>query len=276
MITKATAGPLAVIAGRGQFPLLVAEKARETGRPVVAAAHENETDPALKALVQDMIWVKLGQVQRMVDFFKAHGAREVLMAGGLTKERFFENYDPDERAIALLAGLTDFHDDKVLRAVAGNLEADGLVTRSAAEVLPEVLAPQGVLTKKAPDEALWAEINFGREMALELGRLDVGQCVVVKERIVLALEAIEGTDACIRRGAALSRGGAVVVKMAKPSQDLRFDLPTVGLDTIKLMVEFKAAALAVEAGKTLMFDQKAMLSLADSHGLVVVGLEPGA
>lgn len=267
---------LAVIAGQGQFPLLVAQKAREAGQTVVVAAHENETDPALAALVDEIIWVKLGRIQQIVDFFQAWGARDVLMAGGLTKERFFENYDPDARAIALLEGLSDFHDDKVLRALAANFEADGLVIRSASEVLPEALAPRGVLTKKAPDEALKADIAFGRQMALELGRLDVGQCVVVKERIVLALEAIEGTDACIRRGATLARGGAVVVKMAKPSQDLRFDLPTVGLDTIKLMVELKAAALAVEAGKAFMFDQAAMLGLADEHGLVVVGLEPEA
>lgn len=275
-MTKDVLEPLAVIAGNGQFPLLVARKAREAGRPVVAVAHDNETDPALAGLVQDIIWVKLGRIQEIVDFFQAQGAREVLMAGGLTKERFFENYDPDQRAITLLESLSDFHDDKVLRALAANFEADGLMMRSATEVLPEALTPPGILTRKAPDEALWADINFGRKMALELGRLDVGQCVVVKERIVLAMEAIEGTDACIRRGGVLSKGGAVVVKMAKPSQDLRFDLPTVGLDTIKLMLEHNASALAVEAGKTLMFDQEAMVGLADEHGLVVAGLVPEA
>jgi DUF1009 family protein len=165
------------------------------------------------------------------------------------------------------------HDDDILRAVAGELEKEGITVVSSATYLPELLAPSGRLTKGRPRKEEEDDIDFGWRVAKELGRLDIGHCVVVRRRTVLAVEAIEGTNETILRGGSLAKERAVVVKVCKPNQDLRFDLPAVGPETVKAMITVKAAVLAIEAGKTLIFDRDEMVSSADAHGIAIVSRE---
>jgi DUF1009 family protein len=233
-------------------------------------ALEGETDPGLESLVEEMAWVKIGQLQKMVDFFKGRGLTEAAMAGGLTKENMFVNFAPDARALALAARLTQLNDDTVLRAMADEFETDGILVRPSTLYTPELLAAEGVLTRRKPTPAEETDIAFGWRIVKALGELDVGQLVVVRDRVALALEAIDGSDATIRRGGRLGREQTVVVKVCKPNQDFRFDLPSVGLGTIRTMAEVKASCLAIEAGKTLVFDLNEAVAAADEAGIAIV------
>ena len=260
---------IGIIAGGGQFPLLVAEAAKRRGLKVVAVAHEGETDPALSAMVDSISWVKLGKLGKLIKVLKHSDVKEVIFAGSITKRRMFEGVRPDLRALSVMTRLAIFHDDDILRALANELEKEGISVIDSTRYLPEIMAPQGCLTKRRPSKAEKEDIEFGWRIAKELGRLDIGQCVVVRRKTVLALEAIEGTDEAILRGGRLAKEKAVVVKVSKPGQDLRFDLPSVGLNTVKTMARVGAAVLAVEAGKTLMFDRDRMVEYAQEHGITI-------
>jgi UDP-2,3-diacylglucosamine hydrolase len=260
---------LGLIAGGGKFPLMVAEAARKQGLRVVAVGHTGETDPALAEHVGVMVWVKLGQLGRLIQAFRKGGATRAVMAGTITKKRMFEHVLPDLKGLKLMSRLAVFHDDDILRAVAAELAREGIQIVSSVQYLPELLAPPGCLTRRKPSRAEAEDIQFGWGVAKELGRLDIGQCVVVRRKTVLALEALEGTDETIRRGGTLAREKAVVVKVSKPSQDLRFDVPSVGLETLKVMAKVRAAVLAVEAGKTLLFDRAEMIDYANEKGICV-------
>ena len=264
---------IGLIAGGGQFPLLIAEAAKKQGMRVIAVAHHGETETSLSDKVDDIIWLKLGQLGRLIQGLKRHGVAKTLMAGTIAKKRMFENVRPDFRSIQIMTRLAVFHDDDILRALAAELEKEGIVIVSSTLYLPELLAPQGCLTRKKPSKGQREDIRFGWKVAKELGRLDIGQCVVVRRKTILALEAIEGTDETIRRGGILAREKAVVVKVSKPTQDLRFDVPSVGPETIRVMSEVKASLLAVEAGKTLLFDKGQMIALANEAGLTIVSLQ---
>jgi DUF1009 family protein len=192
------------------------------------------------------------------------------MAGTITKKRMFENIRPDLKGFTIMSKLAVFHDDNILRAVAEELAKEDIEIVSSISYLPELLAPAGCLTKKKPNKAEKEDIDFGWKVAKELGRLDIGQCVVVRKKTVLALEAIDGTDETILRGGRLGRESSVVVKVSKPNQDLRFDVPTVGVETLKKMSQVNASVLAVEAGKTLIFDRPEMITYADKAGIAVV------
>lgn len=261
---------LGLIAGGGQFPLLAAEAARRKGLRVFAVAHLDETDPALADKVDAIAWIKLGQFGRLLKAFKAQGVHRALMAGSISKHRMFAKVQPDARGLALMTKLAVFHDDHILRAVDREFAREGIEIVSSVAYLEELVAPEGVLTRRRPTRAETGDIEFGWRIAKELGRLDIGQCVVVRRKTVLAVETIEGTDATILRGGALGREQAVVVKVCKPNQDLRFDLPTVGLGTIRVMEQVKASALAVEAGRTLMMDRPALVAAAERAGITVV------
>lgn len=261
---------IGLIAGGGQFPLMVAEAARKQGFHVVAAAHLGETEPSLSEQVDDIVWIKLGQLGRLIKTLKKKGVNKALMAGSIGKRRMFENIRPDMRGLAVMSKLAIFHDDDILRAVARELAEEGIEIVSAASYVPGLVAPPGCLTKRRPRKAEKEDIDFGWEVAKELGRLDIGQCVVVRQKTVLALEAIDGTDETILRGGRLAREKAVVVKVSKPAQDLRFDLPSVGLETISVMSRVKASVLAVEAGKTLIFDKSEMIKYADGAGISII------
>ena len=261
---------LGLIAGGGQFPLMVAEAARKSDFHIIAVAVHGETDPSLSDKVDKIVWIKLGQLGHLIKAFRKEGVQEALMAGTITKKRMFENILPDLKGLAIMSKLAIFHDDDILRAVANELAKVGIEIVSSTAHLPELIAPAGCMTRRKPDKTENEDICFGWEVAKELGRLDIGQSVVVRSKTVLALEAIDGTDETILRGGRLARKNAVVVKVSKPGQDLRFDVPSVGLETVKIMSQVKASALAVEAGKTLLFDRSEMVKYADRAGIAII------
>jgi hypothetical protein len=264
--------PIGLIAGGGQFPLLFAEAAQQRNRPVVAVCHLNETAPELAEQVSASCWVKLGQLGRIIKFFHAHGVTETVFCGTITKTRIFRDILPDIKGLSLWNKIDSKLDDGILRAVANALEQEGIKVLASTCYLEHLLFPKGILGKKKPSAEQWADIRFGWHIAREIGRLDIGQCVVVRGGAVLAVEAIEGTDAAIRRGGELAGSGAVVVKLKKPGQDFRFDLPATGVQTIATLASVKGAVLAVEAGQSLLFDREAMIAAADKAGIAVLGL----
>ncbi len=265
--------PLGLVAGGGQFPLLCARAARRQGREIVAVAHKGETDPLLSEEVDQIEWVYLGQLGKLIKTLKKAGASEAIFAGSITKTRIFKDVRPDLRAINLWRRLDNRLDDGILRSIAAELEQEGIRILSSTILLKELLVPTGILTRCKPSKSQWEDIHFGWELAREIGRLDIGQCLVVKDRAVLAVEAIEGTDQTIRRGGQLGGSGAVVIKVCKPTQDTRFDLPSVGVGTIEQMIRVKASVLAVEAGRTLFFDRDSTIDLANRSSIAVVGID---
>ena len=261
---------IGLIAGGGKFPLLVADSIKQSGLEVIAVAHKGETCAELADRVDEITWIGLGQFGRLLNVFKSGGVNQALLAGSITKTKMFTNIRPDLKGLAVIGKLVIFHDDDILRAVANELEKEGITVVSSTAYLPELLAPTGCLTKRKPKKEEREDIECGWMIAKELGRLDIGHSVVVRRKTVLAVEAIEGTNKAILRGGELAKKNAVVVKASKPNQDLRFDLPAVGLDTIKVMIGVKASVLAIEAGKTIIFDKEEMIRLADSNGISVV------
>lgn len=262
---------IGLIAGKGQFPLLFARAARRQGLEVVAVAHQGETDPALESLAHQCHWIFVGQLGKLISAFQKAGVSRAVMAGGVSRGRLFRDFRPDFKALNLVRRVGAGHDDRLLRGLAEELEKLGITIISPLLYLQDLLAPPGCLTRRRPSPQELEDIAYGFEIAQAVGRLDLGQCVVVHRQVVTALEAIEGTDEAIRRGGRLGGPGAVVVKVCKPGQDLRFDLPSVGLGTIETMREVKAKVLAVEAGKTLIFDREEMVALADQAGIAVWG-----
>jgi DUF1009 family protein len=268
MVKKTNA--IGLIAGGGQFPLMLAESAKKQGLKMVAVAHIGETDPRLSNLVDRIEWIKLGKLGRLIKVFKKEGVKKALMAGTITKRRMFEDFKPDLRGAAMLTKLAVFHDDGLLRAVARELENEGIRMVKSSTYLPDLVAPMGCLTKRKPSREEREDIRFGWRVAKAMGRLDTGQCVVVRKKVVVALEGIDGTDETILRGGRLAKEKAVVVKVSKPGQDLRFDIPTVGLKTMKVMSKAKASVLAIESGKTLIFDKQKMVKFADKAGICII------
>lgn len=264
---------IGIIAGSGQFPLLFARAARAQGRQVYVAAHKGETSPEMAAVADGICWVKLGQLGKVISFFRKEGVEEAVLLGAITKTRIFKDIWPDLKGLTLWNRIKIRQDDQILRAVAEALQDEGIKILESTLYLQHLLFPKGVLTKKKPTREQLADIEFGWRMAREVGRLDIGQCVVVRDRAVLAVEAIEGTDAAILRGGSLGKEQAVVVKVKKPGQDFRFDLPAIGIRTIESMEQVKAQVLAVEAGQSLLFDGAAVIERADRAGIVVVGVE---
>ncbi len=264
---------IGIIAGGGQFPLMVADSARSLGFHVTAVAFEGETNPALADRVDKIIWIRLGQLGRLIKALKSNNAKKALMAGTIAKRKMFENVRPDIRGLAFMSKFAVFHDDNILRALADELMKEGVEIVSSTYCLPEIIARKGCYTKRKPGKKDEADIRVGWRIAKDLGRLDIGQCVVIKDRTVLALEAIDGTNETILRGGKLAVKDAVVVKVSKPNQDMRFDVPSVGLETIKIMSEVNASTLAIEAGKTLIFDKSEMANLANRSGISVVAYE---
>jgi UDP-2,3-diacylglucosamine hydrolase len=265
---------LGLIAGQGVFPLEVARTARLRGVRVACVALRGQTRPEIEGAVESITWIYPGEVGAGLAAFRAAGVREVVMAGKVAKGDLFQNPDAlrlDANAAGMIDDLADRKDDTILGKLADFLETLGLRLLPQYALTPELLAPAGVLTKTMPSDAQRADIAFGFPIAKRIGELDIGQTVVVKERAVLAVEAIEGTDAAIRRAGAIARG-ACVVKVAKPSQDPRFDVPTIGPGTIAVLAEAGVAALAIEAGATVVLERDAVVRAADRHGIAIVAV----
>jgi DUF1009 family protein/predicted dehydrogenase len=261
---------IGLIAGSGQFPLLFAHAARQAGVNVVAVGFEGETDPALAKLVTEFHWLRLGQLSRLIRTFKAAGVTQAAMAGAINKTRLYARLRPDWRAFKFMHRLRNKKDDSLLRAFADELESEGIRIEPSTLFLPLLLAPSGVLTRRKPNHREQRDIEFGWQLAKEFGALDIGQCLLVKDQAVLAVEGIDGTDATILRGGRLCGQGAVVIKVSKPIQDLRFDVPAVGLNTVLTMKRVRARVLVVEAGRTLMFDRDRMIDMANEAGITIV------
>jgi hypothetical protein len=262
-----------LIAGGGQFPLLFSEKARQRGLSLFTVAHLKESDPDLARFADAIEWVHLGQLGRILKFFKRHRVADAVMMGTINKTRIFSDVRPDTKAIALFAAMANnTHDDRLLSAFAAVLEKAGIRVRPSTFLLPEMLAPEGCWTRRRPGKGEMNDIRFGWSVAKEIGRLDIGQCVVVAGGSVTAVEAIDGTDATILRGGRLAKGTAVAVKVCKPNQDTRFDVPAVGAQTIRTMNEAGVRVLAVEAGKAVVFDRQEMIAEADRFKIAVVAM----
>ncbi|MDR2504367.1 MAG: UDP-2,3-diacylglucosamine diphosphatase LpxI [Deltaproteobacteria bacterium] len=263
---------IGIIAGSGQFPLLTARAARAAGYRVFICGFVGQTNADLAAEADDFILVHLGQLGRLLDFFKECGVTRVCLAGAIKKARALD-MRPDLRAAKVLFKLRKNHgDDAILHTVLEELQAEGLEVRQAADLLPDLLGPAGVLTRQKPDEQTWNSIRYGWPIGKALGAHDIGQCLVLLKNMVVAVEALEGTDAVLDRGGLLAGRGCVALKMLKPKQDRRADLPSIGLTTIEILVKHNYACLAYEAGRTLFFDREKSVSLADEHDLVIVGL----
>jgi DUF1009 family protein len=263
---------IGLIAGNGTFPILFARTARQEGVRVVAVAHEGETPPELNDHVDAITWIKVGQLDTIIRTFQAHGVRRAVMAGGIRKAALMEHFAPDERAQRFLARLSQWSDDTLLRGVAEELEGEGIAVVESTVFLSSILTPEGALTARQPDAAQWRDVRYGLAVAKGIGAWDIGQTVVVKSGMVLAVEALEGTDAALRRGGALAHGGAVVVKVSKPGQDLRFDVPAIGPATVAVCREAGVAVLALEAGKTLLLERDVLLGAAAAADLAIVGV----
>lgn len=266
------AGPLGLIAGNGRFPFLVAEAARRQGRRTVLIRLKEETDPGLEALVDETHEVSLGQLGSCISALKKAGVREAIMAGQVRHHQIFSGIVPDLTLMGVLARLAFKNTDSLIGGVADALERDGIRLISSVTLLGDQLADEGAMAGKKPSSDEQKAIEYGVRIASELGRLDLGQTVVVKDRAVVALEAMEGTDEAIARGARIAGPGVVVVKMAKPRQDMRFDVPVVGMRTLESLNAGRAAVLAVEAHKTLLLDKPVFLARAKELGIAVVGV----
>lgn len=263
---------IGLIAGSGQFPIVFSKTAQAKGIDVLAVAHVSETDAALEEHVQSIKWIKLGQLGAMIKFFKSHHVEDAVMAGGITKTNMFLNVKPDLKALKVLASMRHTQDDGLLRSVAGALESEGITVRAPTFLLPELLAEPGCWTQRSPTRSEMADVRFGWRIVKEIGRLDIGQTLVVRGGSVMAVEAIDGTDATIRRGGMLGKKNTVVIKASKPTQDLRFDMPAVGVQTIRTMGDVAAGLLVIEADKTLVFDREEMIKLANREGIAILAV----
>lgn len=263
---------LGLVAGGGIFPALVAQNAQKQGYEVIGAGFVSDTSKDTPAATHAFTWLKLGQLGALIRFFKKHKVSLVVFAGPIDKPRALA-IRPDLRAARVLFSLACKSDDSLLRAVAREFEKEGMEVVSATRFLPELTTPRGVLTRRAPNKRELRDILYARPIAQTLGSLDIGQCLVVREQMTIAVEGIEGTNATILRAGTLARKGCVVIKIFKPGQDTRIDLPAVGPETIRSMITAQATCLAVDAHKSLLFSPQETLELANRHNIAILGMD---
>jgi hypothetical protein len=263
---------IGLIAGGRQFPILVARGVKAHGYRLVVAGFTGHTNMDVVPYADVWQELKLGKLSRLIAFFRENGVERVIMAGTINKPKVMDVRHLDMRAVKLLFRQKNKGDSAILGSLAEEFAREGMSVVPAHDYLPELLSPQGVMTRRGPDDREWEDLRYGWKIAKELGRLDIGQCVVLREGIVSAVEALEGTDAAIARGCGLGGPGCVVIKVFKPGQQEQVDLPSLGLDTVRAMIDGKATCLGVEAGRSLFFDRDEALALADSAGMAIVGL----
>jgi hypothetical protein len=262
---------LGIIAGNGEFPIILSKAAKNNGTYVVAVALKEETDPELAKYVDKIYWISLGELKKLVDIFKNEKIKKAIMAGKVTKARFFKNKPKlDETAKGLLENVKDQRDASLLNGAARALRFFGITLVDSTLFLKDHLPPKGVLSKRQPTPEEWEDIKFGFTLAKNMGKLDIGQTAVVKNKAILAVEAIEGTDEAILRGGRLGCGSVVVVKTARPKQDKRFDMPTVGPKTVASLKAAGGTVLAIEAKKTLLLEKEKCIELIDSNNFSMV------
>jgi len=263
-----------LIAGNGRFPLLALESAQRLGHDVTVIAIQEEAPREVEALAARCHWISLGQLGRLIEILKQDGITEVVMCGQVKHAKIFSSIRPDWRLVKLLASLPSKNTDGLIGGVIKILADEGIQLRDSTWLLKPLLASPGVMTKRKPDKEETGDIEYGRRVANALAGFDVGQSVAICERACVAVEAMEGTDAMLRRAAALVNGRPMtLVKVARRREHLLFDVPVVGLGTIPVMRETGTTALAVEAGRTLMLDKDRMLDAANEAKIVILGLE---
>ncbi|MDD5556609.1 MAG: UDP-2,3-diacylglucosamine diphosphatase LpxI [bacterium] len=264
---------LGLIAGSGGLPAAIAREARGRGvERIVAVAFPGQTPADIGRAADEVHWVRVGQLGKLIRALRAAGVTEAVMAGRLEPRLVISELRLDLRMLALAARVADRRADTVLRAIAEEMERDGIRLLDSTLYLNALMAREGPMTRRRPGAAAAEDIRFGAGIAREVARLDIGQIVVVRKKAVVAVEAMEGTDETIRRAARLCPKGMVAVKVSRPRQDMRFDVPVVGGETIGLLAEARAAALALEAGRTIMLDREAFLRRADEARIAVVGI----
>ena len=266
-----------LIAGGGRFPLLVLSAARQQGHEMVAVAVKEEALPEIEQLVERCHWISLGELSKLIKILKQENISEAIMAGRVQHARIYSSIRPDWKLLKLLKSLGRKNTDSLIGAVAAVLAEEGIQLLDSTRFLEPYMAVEGPNTKRGPTESEQADIDYGREIAQTLAAYDIGQSVVICEKACVAVEAMEGTDAVILRAGEISSGRRLtVVKVAKPNQDMRFDVPVVGPTTIAKMKRVNATALAVEAGQTLLIDRDELLAAAEEAGIAIVGLSNGA
>lgn len=266
-----------LIAGNGDFPFLVLEGARSRGIEMAVIAIREEASPALERVAKRLHWVSLGELSRTVELLHQEGVTRAVMAGQVKHNKIFSSIRPDWKLAKLLFLLPSKNTDSLIGAVAKVLEEEGITLVNSTEFLGTLLSQAGILTRRAPDVAEAADIAYGRDIATQIAGLDLGQTVVVRDRACVAIEAMEGTDETIERAARITGGQrVVVVKVSKPNQDMRFDVPVVGVKSIEVMRRANATALAIDAGRTLLFDRDALIRAADEAGIAIEAFTPAA
>jgi DUF1009 family protein len=276
---------IGLLAGWGRYPVVVAEGLRQMGFRVYCLGARHHADRnALAGVCDDFHWVGIARLGAAIRYFRRHDVRQAIMVGKYHKKLLFQpwvwlRHTPDWTALRyffphFVGTSRDRKDDTLLGTIVHGLAQAGITIQPATDFVPELLVKDGLLTRRGPTHAQEKDIEFGWQLAREMGRLDVGQTVVVKGRAVLAVEAIEGTDACIRRAGELCpSGGFTVVKVAKPSQDMRFDVPTIGIETLRTMAEAGGRVLAIESDKTIVVDQREVAEFADRHKIVITAIK---
>lgn len=273
-----------LIAGNGRFPFMVVEGARRAGVSLSVAAIREETDPKIEKEVERLAWVGIGQLGKMIRFFKGEGVEKAIMAGQVKHVQIFSRAIPDARMLKMLLKLPRRNTDSLIGGIAAELASEGIELIDSTYFLRDYLPDAGTLTRREPNSAERADIEYGLEVAREIASLDLGQTIVVRGKACVAIEAMEGTDATIRRAGHLMRGDKAadrirlssgpltVLKLSKPDQDMRFDVPVVGVPTIDTMIDARASCLCISAGKTLLFERDGMIELANKSQIAIVAV----
>ncbi len=260
-----------LIAGNGKFPFHVIEGAKKAGAALSVVAIKEETDKQIEEAADNVLWVGIGKLGKMISFFKKEGVSKVMMAGQVRHVQIFSGALPDLEMLKMLWSLPQRNTDSLIGGIADAMDREGIELIDSTFFTKDYIAQAGVLTKRGPNETEKANLEYGIKIAIEIARMDLGQTIAVRASACVAIEAMEGTDAVIKRAGELANGKLTVVKVAKPDQDMRFDVPVVGLPTIEAMIQAGATCLSVTAEKTLLFDRDEMLKLADKYKICVIG-----
>lgn len=261
-----------LIAGNGEFPFLVVEGAKKQGVSLSVVAIREETDKRIDEVAEKVVWVGIGQLGKMISFFKSEGVSQAVMAGQVKHVQIFSGALPDVRMLKMLWNLPRRNTDALIGGVADEMAKEGIELIDSTWFVQDNLAREGVLTRRKPSETEQGNIEYGLHVASEIARLDLGQTIVVRAKACVAIEAMEGTDATVRRAGELANGKLTVVKTAKPDQDMRFDVPVIGVPTIENMIAAGATCLSVTAGKTLIFHKEEVIGLADKNKISIVAV----
>jgi DUF1009 family protein len=264
-----------LVAGNGQFPFLVLESARRQNIDVVVAAINEETFPEIESCGYPVHWLGLGQLGKLISLFKNAGVSKAIMAGQVKHIQIFSSALPDLTMIRMLAGLKQMNTNAIIGGVARVLEENGITLVDSTALLKPHMAPEGNLTRRGLNARERADLEYGRPIAHKIALMDIGQTVVVRDKAIVAVEAMEGTDAAVRRaGELVKKTNLTIIKVSKPNQDMRFDIPVVGLRTVQNMIEYGATALIMDARRTLTLGREEFVELADQNDIAIVGLPP--